>query len=393
MAMCSKNCCATLFFFLLYLFVANFLKMSHFWGWANDWEMECKYPPLPVNRSGVKVLIGGFAKTGTWSMTSTLFELGLKKSFHNQEFMLHVFSKIADRYWMQPENGGRQSRNWHHLNMIDQGKKLTGGQVGTVAADKAGMLPDSSQVLEHTSTETLAEYTSKCQIDSIAFDGIEHLYWPMYKASPDAKVILLDWRSYDSWQHSMARFGPKWLLTVVLTGQLYGSIFGLPWGLALKAVDSVTGRQIENMLTTAGPAFLQECPVPVALWQTFINQRRIVSHWIMGLHWVHTREEYEQFYADVRKATPPERLLRWNFKKNTYEDLCNFLDIKPCPKSGKLRHVPNMYAWEPGLICDEPIWLAPVYLLLHWINWKVYCALFLGLWRILRRLAGKSKQQ
>jgi len=193
--MCSKSCCVTFFLFILYLCFVNFLKMSHFWGWANDWEMECKYPPLPANQTGVKVLLGGFAKTGTWAMSSTLHELGMKKSFHGQEFMLHVFSKIADRYWMRPENGGRVSRNWHHLNLISRGKQMTGGEVGTIASQKAGMLTDSADVLKHTSLETLAEYTSKCQIDSIAFDGVETLFWPMYKASPDAKVILLDWRS------------------------------------------------------------------------------------------------------------------------------------------------------------------------------------------------------
>merc|ERR1712157_344164 len=83
---------------------------------------------------------------------------------------------------------------------------------------------------------------------------------------------------------------------------------------------------------------------------------------------------YDDFYEQVRQATPPENLFRYVPNKHTYEDICDFVGISPCPKSGKVKLANNMYNWDTlyPWAAEEPLWLLPIYLFFHWVNWKVY---------------------
>jgi len=41
------------------------------------------------------------------------------------------------------------------------------------------------------------------------------------------------------------------------------------------------------------------------------------------------------FYEKVDEYFPKEQVFEWDPRKNTLEELCQFLEISPCPKKGK----------------------------------------------------------
>jgi len=94
----------------MYFLLAGLINYSQIWRSANEWDVECEHPPFPTNKSGVKVIVAGWGKSGTETMSRTLGQLGLK-SYHGAELRYHIWSPIADEYWMRPENGGRRSIN------------------------------------------------------------------------------------------------------------------------------------------------------------------------------------------------------------------------------------------------------------------------------------------
>jgi len=375
-----KSCSKCFVLFFVYMLILNYFKMYGVWRWANEWDTRCGYPELGANQSGIKALVAGFAKTGTWTMTSSLYKIGYEKSFHCQEYLYHVFSPIVDDYFLRPENGGRRFPADHTINAA-MGRHHN----------------HTNEVFAQLKTETLAAYASRCRIDAVAFDGIENLFWITLDASPDAKVILLDWRPHHAWLKSYQKFAPKIFITQTTTELLWRSIFGLPWGLLLKAYDALSGKTIENLHRTAGPAFLQNCPPSIQLWQTFINQRYIQTHWFTELTSLLddktdanpyiSETNYRAYFEEVIRRVPPERLMRFDFSKHRFEDICAFLEIKDCAMTGEVKMTPNFYAWDAGYNCDEPVALIPIYLVLHVINWKVYGAflsMVLGLYRAVR---------
>jgi len=125
--------------------------------------------------------------------------------------------------------------------------------------------------------------------------------------------------------------------------------------------------------------------------------RRWLTHMCGGLLNVPKAEsEYYEGFEAVRKAIPPEDLFEWDMKKHTMADLCNFLgvDLPECRKPGTLpKGINVMYIereqWKITLS------IIPLYLFLHWANWRI-----VGLaWRTLtwpvRRLlfGGKPKAE
>mmetsp|Transcript_61343 Transcript_61343/g.193267 ORF Transcript_61343/g.193267 Transcript_61343/m.193267 type:complete len:151 (+) Transcript_61343:1-453(+) len=148
------------------------------------------------------------------------------------------------------------------------------------------------------------------------------------------------------------------------------------------------------MLRTGGAWLHYEYDVPVMLWCSLIFQRTVYSHWWGGLMAAApSKEEYEGFYQEVRRRTPPENLLSFDFRKNTYEDLCRFLGVEVCPRSGILAHAPNVNAWDklPFEEVTEPMMLAPVFLLFHWVDWKVFRAIVAAPFWLARLVRPRAK--
>jgi len=361
--------------------------MKGVWQWANEWDIECQHQPLPVNQSGVKVILAGWAKSGTWTMSASLGKLGLN-SHHSQEFLAHVWSPLADDYWLRRSNRKTSVSTAFHWPLI----KALGGEIPN----------DNLAVFEDLTTERLAERVSRCRVDAVALDGLAPMHLPLIKASPDVKVIMLDWRDYDGWLKSMANQENSMAIAVIFMHFFYNSLQFLPWGLLVKAIDPFINNDIEKLLKTGGPPFIQECPLGVMLWHPFVKYRQIYSHWSCPLSMDPPpnpeKPDFERLFKTVREAVPEKNILSWNFKTKGWEDLCGFLDIKNCPFQGRLKTEPNGYTdlWRNGgrgwdFNCDEPFALIPVYIVLHIINFKIFTAVLYGLIGLLRGLVPKTK--
>jgi len=371
--MCSLRCCLL---FPVYVLLSLYINCKGVWRWANEWDIQCEHPPLAGNQSGLKVVLAGWAKCGTWTLSHALGQLGYN-AYHSQEFNYHVWSPIADEYWMRPENGGRRSK-------IVTIPTLPFAMQPNATDPSALPFPSEDwEVLKNMKTETLARGLSKCRVDAVALDGIQNLHEAVIDASPGVKVLMLDWRTFEKWDASMV-FQGKSMVPIQLFFDVvfYSSLHFLPWGLLVKAIDPLINNDIEKLLKTGGPPFIQKCPVGVMLWHPFAKNRQIYSHWMMGLGFTKQQRDEKEYYAlfeKVRKKVPESNILSWDFKTKGWEDLCTFLNVKDCPKKGKLKTEPNGYTdlfrnggrgWEFN--CDEPFILAPLYICLHWVNFKLF---------------------
>eukprot|EP00435_Cladocopium_sp_Y103_P061241 s1968_g22.t2 len=145
---------------------------------------------------------------------------------------------------------------------------------------------------------------SKCRMEAVALDGLEMLMEPLAKANPNAKVVMLNWRTFPQWRKSLDVFTPK-LVVMVFHNVISGL---LPWLALLQPLDRwISGNVVENVLRSGGPP-ITEVSGPLV--------------WL-------------SFYTKVDDYFPKEQVFQWDPRKNTLEELCAFLEISPCPKKGK----------------------------------------------------------
>merc|ERR1712187_618 len=121
------------------------------------------------------------------------------------------------------------------------------------------------------------------------------------------------------------------------------------------------------------------------------KNRRIFSHYAMGLGGMdllapRVEETFKALFQRLRQRLNPSNIMSWDFKTKQWEDLCAFLNIKDCPEKGRLKTEPNGYTdllrnggrgWDFN--CDEPVILIPLYLVLHWVNFKIFRTIILTL--------------
>jgi len=313
-------------------------------------DTTCGHEPLPANQSGVKVLVAGFAKMGTRTLSRTLYELGMDHSYHGEEFLVNAWAQHSKDFWARPENGAMSPPKC--------------GLRGKLAADMT--------VLNNTSPEQLALLYSRCRVDAQAFDGIERLFWPTLEVSPGAKVIVLNWRTYAQLRKSMRHFSRMFLPFIMFTGLLASSLVMLPWGIFFPIFEYLSGGQIDEFLRTGSPPLNQHQWPLLMLWIRMTGNARMTSHWFCGLSmWRFlTQERMTNFFAEIHRAVPPERRMDFDPRKNTYEDLCKFLELKECKRSGKIPRAINMGNHER----DFPLafWTCvPIWLFFHWLNWRI----------------------
>lgn len=344
----------------LYLSWAWFSYLVSLWSRFYETDWECDAPALPPNRSGVKVLVAGLAKTGTRTMSRALFQLGLEHSYHSEDFGLFLWGRYADRYWLD-KSGGRWSGTpipgfLNNFNLNDY------------------------EVLQNTSPEELAAATSRCRVDAIAFDGIEKLFLPMYAVSPGAKVIMLNWRSFAAWQQSIAAFAPLLMLEIFLMMSIHSSMSVLPWSAVLQLVDPLAGRRLERTMRAGGPPICQVYDWYISLFHGAVNFRRIASQWFSGNQlYPETEDEYESYFKSIKDMVPSENLLEWNMVQHSFEDLCRFLEIANCTQNGRLPRAVNSFLFQRDFPAASAVTI-PISLVCHWINVMIFKF-------ILRRLA------
>eukprot|EP00415_Alexandrium_ostenfeldii_P001196 UN1196 len=200
---------------------------------------------------------------------------------------------------------------------------------------------------------------------------MEALFWPTYHVSPDVKVISLNWRSYAEYSKSHESFMALLSLTLILVGIVMYSMHFLPWTVLLFYLDPLAGSPVEKMMREGGPPVTQHYPLFLAWYHTATNTRRILMHWSVGLG-IHMPSEvdYDDYFDRVRRVVPKENLLEWDMKRNTWEDLCKFVGVEECARTGHLPRAISILNFER----DSPICFwgrIPFHLLLHRINWAI----------------------
>mmetsp|Transcript_34654 Transcript_34654/g.107672 ORF Transcript_34654/g.107672 Transcript_34654/m.107672 type:complete len:409 (+) Transcript_34654:60-1286(+) len=358
-----------------------FLLVVVYWVWhafftaVMPWHMfeerttECGHlkHDLPANNSGVRALVYGLSKTGTKTMIRSIYRLGFEQSYHSEDLSLHVWSGLADDYWLRPENGGRRSGP---ANGIYAG-------FGRPFEDLGLAYSNDTKVLQALKPEDLRNRLAGCRVNAIAFDGMEHLFWPIYDLSPDAKVLILDWRTFEEFHTSRSVFGQQLLLLHIFGGVTSASVHALPWIFLTQAIDRLTGSPGKKLMLRGGPPLGIETGFLPNLYLTPFSARRTLSHLYSGLKlFIYTKANYEDFYKVPYERIPEERRMSWNMRKHGWKDLCAFLEVpaKDCPGTGLLpNEAPNWFAAER----DSPyIFFSSTafYMILHMVNWYVYRA-------------------
>ena len=362
----GRGWCGCCLISTFYLWVASLCETYYLWSWAVEPSYTCQHEPLGGNNSGMQVLIYGLAKSGTKSMSKYLAKVGIHNSYHSEDFANHVWDPLSQSFWRRPENGGMK---YPFLTTT-----------GPPAKMGCFLDPHSStadlKVLAGTRPEELAAAISKCRAGALAFDGYESLFWPIYNVSPNAKVIVLNWRTYAQYDKSRNDFGIALNIALVFLGFLLNGQHFLPWGyITLPVLDYINGYPIKHWMETGGPPSSTESAM-TKLVRCQMNARRVMSHWFSGLgnegHGRGSTEEgYKAFWEEGYERIPAENRFDFDMKKHGYADLCRFLNIKdrpecleegPRPKSGT--DVLNHERENP----KEFMMTIPYYLILHLVN-------------------------
>mmetsp|Transcript_73966 Transcript_73966/g.154165 ORF Transcript_73966/g.154165 Transcript_73966/m.154165 type:complete len:396 (-) Transcript_73966:210-1397(-) len=371
-----KCCCIAVLQIFFYFWWGLVAQTRDFWGHLFEFPYRCEggspesleAAAAPAPDSGVQVLVAGIAKMGTRTLSRSLYQLGLNHSYHSEEFGLFLWGPLADDYWLE-KNGGQ----WSKLPKPGVPWDIT---------------ENDQEVLNNTSPAALATALARCEVEALAFDGIERAFWPILEVSPKAKVILLNWRSYEEWKHSVINFMPYLMLEIIGLGTYMTGIWVLPWGALFRVLDPLVGGTIETMLKTGGPPVCQVYETPyVALFHILMSPRRVVNRWFSGMAgWPTNKEEFDAFHERVKAEVPPDRLIEWNMKKHGWEDLCSFLEMENCPKSGRLPRAVNAFLF----LQDFPyasIGAILVNTVIHFLNYKIIT----GVFRVAKRLLTRSK--
>mmetsp|Transcript_142509 Transcript_142509/g.361818 ORF Transcript_142509/g.361818 Transcript_142509/m.361818 type:complete len:396 (+) Transcript_142509:75-1262(+) len=363
--MCRVSSCRSWCWFLVKFSALIWLSLTFgllsVWDWAWETPTTCQRPVLPANQSGIKVLIYGPQKTGTKSMTKALANLGYGQTFHSEDFIFNLWVGLADEFWRRPENGG----DYPFATVYPPAWKGT----------PWNQTDSDSKVFESLGLAKLAAAISRCGVDALAFDGIEELFWPVYEVSPEAKVVSLNWRTWPEYYKSWSTF--EWQLSAAITAMciLISPVHLLPWSvIVLPILELLSGNTIDGFLSSGGPPWTISSTLPVSFFKYNAINRRWLTHQFGGLARVPTSED-ELFsgFEEVRRRVPAEHLFEWNMRKHTMADLCAFLGIQDssaCKQPGLLPKGINVLYIEREQ-WDISLCLIPIYLVLHWANYKI----------------------
>ncbi|CAE8597907.1 unnamed protein product [Polarella glacialis] len=345
MACAGGNWCCHLLKVSVFLFLSVAVKLLDVWHFLIEQPPGCMHEPLPGNHSGIKVLVMGFAKSGTRSICHALNDIGIR-AYHSEDF--HFLP------W------------WDFIHRLrTQGSEHAHRSMSEIAH------------LTHTSgdlSDQLMNSVSKCRMEAVALDGLEVLTLPLYKGSPGAKVILLSWRTYHQWSQSLSTFTQKLAVMCQFNIVTGSSLSVLPWAALLRPLDKLVGRPIERVIRDGGPAVTEVSGPMVWLYHQSLNHRRQYEAWMPPSTTVvpQSEKDYNHYLDMARSMVPKQQLLEWDPRTDNFEELCKFLDIEgPCPKSGKTPRAINTWIFERDFPIASNVGLV-VRLFLHWVNWKLF---------------------
>eukprot|EP00416_Gambierdiscus_australes_P022371 CAMPEP_0171075868 /NCGR_PEP_ID=MMETSP0766_2-20121228/13042_1 /TAXON_ID=439317 /ORGANISM="Gambierdiscus australes, Strain CAWD 149" /LENGTH=420 /DNA_ID=CAMNT_0011532773 /DNA_START=39 /DNA_END=1301 /DNA_ORIENTATION=- len=350
---------------VIYLFLATLANIRSMWSWTSEPRgFLCDNPPrgAKFNQTKVKALVYALAKTGTTSTAHLLHSI-IGKTWHSEEFLLHVWAPLNDKFWLKEENGGSV---W------------AWGRLATPAAP-AYKGHSFWQRTEHASDliaqrgmdfSEIAGAIEKCHVNGLTFDGLENLFWPIYEASPEAKVIMLNWRDFNAFYKSGSNFALEVFVGLLALNFLNCGQHYLPWNAwAIPLLDSFLGHVTQLMRT--GDRMMDWDSLLILLFRQSVTERRFCQHWHSG-HGFYVRNEstYNGYWEYAKKIIPKERLIELNLKKHTPADVCKMLGVKDKPVCKDTGKIPNIY---PLLNMETERWwwmalATPWFLFIHWVN-------------------------
>lgn len=393
------QCTAWIVSLWVYIHISQMIKSFDLWEWADLFPQKCT-GPARNNTGGVKVLVAGMAKMGTRSMVHALNDIGIN-AYHGEDFAvwpwrqyLHETS-VGNKRLCRTAMGNLFHPHYDPLNVMAM---LFEGPCKSASSRFYPIFYDKKAAAHFN------RVVSTCPMEAVALDGIDKLFWPLYEGSPDVKVITLFWRAYSSHRRSSDRFGE--VLRIMIFQELFfwSSFTSVPWVFLLKPLDYITGAPISSRYESGTPPVTESMSPLVFLAWTLIGPVHQFRAWQMPSLDSHVASEFE--YNETSKVfediVPADRLMRWDPRKNTYEELCKFTGVSPCPRSGKVPRAINTFVWPRSFPLSFHV-VNFVAFFLHWVNWKLACAalsfcarfifmpchLFLRCWRS----ASKVKEQ
>mmetsp|Transcript_13369 Transcript_13369/g.31344 ORF Transcript_13369/g.31344 Transcript_13369/m.31344 type:complete len:435 (-) Transcript_13369:62-1366(-) len=333
----------------LYTILSYRACTQDWWGHLHEpgFEEICQHhPPLANATSGVRFLLVGLARSGTTAVSKAFHDLGLN-AYHSEEFKFFAGRKWVTRVTQIMSPGTHARPTMRKVNAYSK---------------------------EHGFAE-LAKALSSCQVDVLALDGMEKLLQPVWRMSPQAKVVLLDWRSYSDWATSLGSFSPQVDALQNVVVYIAMSTRGIiPWTFAWRHLDALLGSPLARRYYYGSPPVLWNQTVWSLwhAWEITANRGREFLLPPVGFDLFNqirpkNVNEYNMFYNSWVKSVPEDKLLHFNPVTDSYETLCAFAGLASCPLTGKLAKVTNVWIFENFFPREQALLLSCV-LCLHYVN-------------------------
>eukprot|EP00932_Pfiesteria_piscicida_P002149 SRR837773.12089.p1 GENE.SRR837773.12089~~SRR837773.12089.p1 ORF type:complete len:343 (+),score=88.41 SRR837773.12089:35-1030(+) len=305
--------------FCLWVFCSA-LFLDFQWPWCMPWnwhprdlleEIACNSPEgraaeSTVN-SGVKVILPSVGQTGTTSVVAALAELGLR-TYHIEEQLAFIRPAL----------------------------------------------------LEDANASTWARHVSRCRVEAIALEPLVDLFPLALQTSPNAKVILT-WRDFRSWGQSTKAGGVKDLRWHYITSIVMASSARmLPW---LSLYDRLTGR-ITEVLSNGTPfhGLGQASLLEMFCFYSFF--RFIYGHpdskvpfrgtnKVASGEYPYIEEAYLAQMDEIRRLTPPERLLIFDVRKDGWNKVTRFLGLPDQPEGRPFPHPRSKKSFTNDAVWDH----------------------------------------
>lgn len=361
---------------MFYVWFGMQCNLYNMWSWTIEPQGSmCKHKPLGGNNSGLKVLIYGPAKTGTTTMSRALHDVGFK-SYHSEDFFFHVWGPLTDVFYHRPENGGQI---WAISRLATPVAPANRGH-STWNRDDVG---SDLRVLKEIEREELAAAISKCRVEALAFDAMVEQFWPLYNLSPNAKVIVMNWRTQEEIQKSKAYYDWGQNICLYMLNLLGVGMHILPWNaFLLPILDPLFGNPIEEFMRNGEPFHrgifnsMGHGHLLVCIWRLQLAEHRRWQHGKSGFTIDRPHATRMKQFWEAVNVVPAENRFDWNMKKHTFGDLCKFLNIsgKPvCELSGTLPNTSiNALTHEREQTLVNKVLVLMYYIFLHVIDWGIF---------------------
>jgi len=172
-----------------------------------------------------------------------------------------------------------------------------------------------------------ANTVSRCRMDAISLEPITDLLPLALSVSPEAKVIM-SWRDYNTWILSTLRGGAvKDKRMQYIMGHAQSSKAFLPW---FDYWEDLTG-QFKRVRMEGNPVF-QPVAVSSYIYRSMCNAYGwpAMNVYNRGVFKAAGHEEaYLAHLDEIRRITPPGRLLEFDVKRHTWKHIEDFLGLPP----------------------------------------------------------------